>query len=192
METRTIKGTTTEQNLMAAFAGESQDFARYTIYAEAARAEGYEQIGRAFDDVARQELVHSRLLLSRLEGGDIRIASSYRADIAGNSLENLCRARDNERAEWSDIYASYASTALDEGFKDIALLFKSISKAEINHEELFADLAGRLECSVSGTLKQAVEWICPVCGYSEHGRKAPVRCPLCGTGRNGFAIERRQ
>lgn len=177
---------------MAAFAGESQDFARYTIYAEAARAEGYEQIGRAFDEVARQELAHSRLLLSRLEGGDIRIASSYRADIAGNSLENLCRARDNERAEWSDIYASYASTALDEGFKDIALLFKSISKAEINHEELFADLAGRLECSVSGTLKQAVEWICPVCGYSEHGRKAPVRCPLCGTGRNGFSIERRQ
>lgn len=177
---------------MAAFAGESQDFARYTIYAEAARAEGYEQIGRAFDDVARQELAHSRLLLSRLEGGDIRIASSYRADIAGNSLENLCRARDNERAEWSDIYASYASTALDEGFKDIALLFKTISKAEINHEELFADLAGRLECSVSGTLKQAVEWICPVCGYSEHGRKAPVRCPLCGTGRNGFAIEHRQ
>lgn len=192
METRTIKGTTTEHNLMAAFAGESQDFARYTIYAEAARTEGYEQIGRAFDDVARQELAHSRLLLSRLEGGDIRIASSYRADIAGNSLENLCRARDNERAEWSDIYASYASTALDEGFKDIAMLFKSISKAEINHEELFADLAGSLECSVSGTLKQAVGWICPVCGYSEHGRKAPVRCPLCGTGRNGFSIERRQ
>lgn len=118
---------------MAAFAGESQDFARYTIYAEAARTEGYEQIGRAFDDVARQELAHSRLLLSRLEGGDIRIASSYRADIAGNSLENLCRARDNERAEWSDIYASYASTALDEGFKDIAMLFKSISKAETKY-----------------------------------------------------------
>lgn len=192
METKTIKGTTTEHNLMAAFAGESQDFARYTIYAEAARTEGYEQIGRAFDDVARQELAHSRLLLSRLEGGDIRIASSYRADIAGNSLENLCRARDNERAEWSDIYASYASTALDEGFKDIAMLFKSISKAEINHEELFTDLTGSLECSVSGSLKQAVGWICPVCGYSEHGRKAPLKCPLCGTGRNGFAIERRQ
>lgn len=72
------------------------------------------------------------------------------------------------------------------------MLFKSISKAEINHEELFADLAGSLECSVSGALKQAVGWICPVCGYSEHGRKAPLKCPLCGTGRNGFAIERRQ
>lgn len=98
METRTIKGTTTEHNLMAAFAGESQDFARYTIYAEAARTEGYEQIGRAFDDVARQELAHSRLLLSRLEGGDIRIASSYRADIAGNSLEKpLPRSRQRTR-----------------------------------------------------------------------------------------------
>lgn len=95
METKTIKGTTTEHNLMAAFAGESQDFARYTIYAEAARAEGYEQIGRAFDDVARQELAHSRLLLSRLEGGDIRISSSYRADIAGNNINFPCYAKNN-------------------------------------------------------------------------------------------------
>lgn len=189
MKTKTIKGSTTEQNLMAAFAGESQDFARYTIYAEAARAEGYEQIGRAFEDVARQELAHTRLLLGCLEEGNVRIEATYPVGFSADVLENLIRARDNEHSRWSDVYASYASTALDEGFKEIALLFKNISKSEINHEELFSELIGRLECLDGTATKKAVDWLCPVCGYSEHGKTAPAKCPLCGADRHGFTVK---
>lgn len=189
MKTKTIKGSTTRQNLMAAFAGESQDFARYTIYAEAAKAEGYEQIGRAFEDVARQELAHTRLLLSCLEKGDVRIEATFPAGFSSDVLDNLILARDNEHSQWSDTYARYASTALDEGFRGIALLFKNISKSEINHEELFSELIGRLECHDASVPKKAVDWLCPVCGYSGHGKTAPAKCPLCGTDRHGFAIK---
>lgn len=188
MEKKSIKGTQTEHNLLAAFAGESQARNRYTLFAQKAREEGYEQIAAIFEETANQELSHARQFFSKLEGGMVEIKAAYPAGVVADTMTNLREARDGEREEWSDLYASFAQTALDEGFKDIAMLFKLISKAEVMHEERYNTLLKRMETETVFTTEEGGEadWMCRECGFVHHGKSAPGRCPVCGKEQGWF------
>lgn len=144
MEKKSIKGTRTEQNLLAAFAGESQARSRYTLFAKKAREEGYEQIARVFLITAEQELSHAEMFFSRLEGGVVKINAGYPAGIVADTMTNLREAAAGEREEWSDLYSSFSATAEEEGFKDVAILFKNIANVEIQHEQRYLKLLERL------------------------------------------------
>lgn len=186
MDKKSIKGTKTEHNLLAAFAGESQARTRYTLFARKAREEGYEQIAAIFELTADQELAHANQFFSRFEGGAVEIKAAYPAGVVADTLTNLREARAGEREEWSDLYASFAETALEEGFKDIAMLFKLISKVEVEHEERFNALVERLESSTEFSTDEATEWQCRECGYVHTGKSAPGKCPVCGKPQGYF------
>ena len=119
MEKKSVKGTRTEQNLLAAFAGESQARSRYTLFAQKAKEEGYEQIAKIFLITAEQELVHAQQFFSRLEGGTVTITAGYPAGVVADTITNLREAAAGEREEWSDLYSSFADTAKEEGFMDV-------------------------------------------------------------------------
>ncbi len=186
MDKKSIKGTKTEHNLLAAFAGESQARTRYTLFARKAREEGYEQIASVFEITADQELAHANQFFSRLEGGMVEVNAAYPAGVVADTLTNLKEARAGEREEWSDLYASFAETALEEGFKDIAMLFKLISKVEVMHEERFNALVERLESETEFSDPEAVTWQCRECGYVHTGKSAPGKCPVCGKPQGYF------
>lgn len=187
MEKKSIKGTRTEHNLLAAFAGESQARARYTLFAEKAREEGYEQIAAIFMETADQELSHARQFFSRLEGGMVEINAAYPAGVVGDTLTNLKEARAGEHEEWSDLYASFAETAIEEGFKDVAMLFKMVSKVEAMHEARYNALVQRMESDTEFAVPdEEIDWQCRECGYVHHGKSAPGRCPVCGKPRGYF------
>lgn len=183
---KSIKGTRTEHNLLAAFAGESQARTRYTLFAKKAREEGYEQIAKIFLITAEQELSHAEQFFSRLEGGVVNINAGYPAGVVADTMTNLREAAAGEREEWSDLYANFASTAEEEGFKDIAVLFKMIAKVETEHEQRYLRLLDRLtnEQEFSGPEEQ--EWQCMNCGYVHKGKSAPKKCPACGKEQGWF------
>ncbi|MDE5661732.1 MAG: rubrerythrin family protein, partial [Muribaculaceae bacterium] len=137
METKSIKGTKTEHNVLASFAGESQARSRYTLFAEKARQEGYEQIAAVFLETAEQELSHARQFFNLLEGGTVEITAGYPAGVVGSTRENLAEAAAGEREEWSDLYESFARTAQEEGFPQIANLYKLIARVEQMHEQRY-------------------------------------------------------
>lgn len=144
MEKKSIKGTQTEHNLLASFAGESQARSRYTLFAKKAREEGYEQIARIFLITAEQELSHAEQFFSLLEGGVVNINAGYPAGVVADTMTNLREAAAGEREEWSDLYASFAKTAEEEGFTQIANLYKLIAKVEVEHEQRYLRLLDRL------------------------------------------------
>lgn len=187
MEKKSIKGTRTEQNLLAAFAGESQARSRYALFAKKAHEEGYEQIARIFLITADQELSHAELFFSRLEGGMVTITAGYPAGVVADTMTNLREAAAGEREEWSNLYSSFASTADEEGFKDIASIFRIVAKAEVNHEKRYLKL---LEHMGNGTTfsssDEEEEWQCIHCGYVHRGKSAPKRCPACGKEQGYF------
>lgn len=188
MEKKSLKGTRTEHNLLAAFAGESQARTRYTLFAEKAREEGYEQIAAVFEETANQELSHARLFFSRLEGGNVNINAGYPAGVVADTLTNLREARDGEHEEWSDLYASFAETAKEEGFNEIASLFKLVAKVETVHEARYEALVKRLEneTEFKSADGEEEEWYCRHCGYVHKGKSAPGRCPVCGKPQGYF------
>lgn len=130
MEQKSLKGTKTEHNLLASFAGESQARSRYTLFAEKAKEEGYEQIAAIFLETAEQELSHARMFFSLLEGGIVEVNAGYPAGVIGDTAHNLAAAAAGEREEWSDLYESFAKTAQDEGFPQIANAYKLIARVE--------------------------------------------------------------
>lgn len=186
MEKKSIKGTKTEHNLLASFAGESQARSRYTLFAKKAREEGYEQIARIFLITAEQELSHADLFFSRLEGGVVQIAAGYPAGVVADTMTNLREAAAGEREEWSDLYASFAGTAEEEGFPDIAALFKMVAKVEIQHEQRYLRLLERLTNGQEFSGEEEEEWQCMHCGYVHKGKSAPKRCPVCGKEQGYF------
>ena len=186
MEKKSIKGTKTEHNLLASFAGESQARSRYTLFAKKAREEGYEQIARIFLITAEQELSHAELFFSRLEGGVVQIAAGYPAGVVADTMTNLREAAAGEREEWSDLYASFAGTAEEEGFPDIAALFKMVAKVEIQHEQRNHRLHERLTNGHEFSGEEEEEWQCMHCGYVHKGKSAPKRCPVCGKEQGYF------
>lgn len=186
MDKKSIKGTKTEHNLLASFSGESQARSRYTLFAKKAREEGYEQIARIFLITAEQELSHAELFFSRLEGGVVTINAGYPAGMVADTMTNLREAAAGEREEWSDLYSSFASTAEEEGFKDIAALFKMVAKVEIEHEQRYLRLLERLTNGQEFSGEEEEEWQRMHCGYVHKGKSAPKRCPVCGKEQGYF------
>jgi len=176
---KSLRGTKTEQNLLTAFAGESQARNRYTFFASAARKEGFEQIANIFAETADNEKEHAKVFFSYLEGGDVQITASYPAGMIKSTRANLEAAADGERMEWTTIYASFAQVARDEGFDKIAQSFEQISRVERFHEARYRKLAANVANGEVFKKKATVKWHCANCGYVYEGTEPPKVCPAC-------------
>lgn len=174
-----IKGTATEKNLMAAFAGESQARNRYTYFASAAKKEGLVQISNIFAETVAQEKEHAKRFFKYLEGGDLEITASFPAGVVGKTVENLRAAAGGEHHEWSELYPSFAKTAREEGFEKIAECFEAISIAEKQHEKRYKDLADNLDAGRVFKRDGKVVWRCLNCGYLHEADEAPKVCMAC-------------
>jgi len=176
---KSIKGTKTEQNLLKAFAGESQARMRYDYFSKQAKKEGLEQIAALFAETAINEKAHAKRFFSFLEGGMVEITAMYPAGIVGTTLENLKAAADGENEEWTLLYPEFAKIAEEEGFKEVAAAFKLIAKVEKAHEERYRTLYNNLEEGKVFEKNGKVVWKCRECGYLHEGEKAPKTCPAC-------------
>ena len=174
-----VKGTRTEKNLLAAFAGESQARNRYTLFASAARKEGYEQIANIFIETAGNEKEHAEVFFKYLEGGDVEIVAAYPAGTIGDTKTNLEAAADGEKLEWSKLYADMQKVAKEEGFGEIATSFKEIAEVEEFHEKRYRKLARNVSEGEVFKRKAPVRWHCTNCGYVHEGTEAPKICPAC-------------
>ena len=163
-----LKGSRTEQNLMAAFAGESQARNKYSYYASKAKKEGYEQIAAIFEETANNEKEHAKMWFKLLEGGSIK-----------STPENLKAAAEGENYEWTDMYAGFAETAKEEGFDHIAFLFSEVAKIEKEHEERYKKLLKNIEDELVFSNDGDTIWVCRNCGHVVVGKNAPKVCPVC-------------
>ena len=179
MDKKSVKGTRTEQNLLKAFAGESQARTRYTYFASVAKKEGYEQIAAVFMETAEQEKEHAKRFFKFLEGGMVEITASYPAGIISNTIENLAAAAAGENEEWAILYPEFAKIAEEEGFKDIAVAFRMIAKVEEEHERRYRILLERVTNNTVWVRDGEIYWQCRNCGYVHKGKKAPEKCPAC-------------
>ena len=173
-----LKGSKTEQNLMTAFAGESQARNKYTYFASKAKKEGYEQIAAIFQETADNEKEHAKIWFKLLNGGDVP-----------STPDNLKAAADGENYEWTDMYAEFAKTAKEEGFNNIAFLFEEVGKIEKEHEARYLKL---LENVQNGKVFEAGEvkiWKCRNCGHIVVGTKAPEVCPVCAHPKAYFEVK---
>jgi len=176
---KSIKGTKTEKNLLAAFAGESQARNRYTYFASAARKEGFEQIANIFTETAENEKEHAKIFFKYLEGGDTEITATYPAGMIKDTKSNLEQAAAGENLEWTALYADFAKTAKDEGFSEVARSFEQISKVERFHESRYRKLINNIANSEIFKKKVEVKWHCINCGYVIESAEAPKECPAC-------------
>ena len=176
---KSIKGSRTEQNLLKAFAGESQARNRYTYFASAARKEGYEQIADILLETAENEKEHAKVFLKYLEGGDVEITAAYPAGMIEITKENLDRAAAGENLEWTTLYADFEKTARGEGFQEVAESFKQIAKVEKFHESRYRKLSANLQTGTVFKKQSGVKWHCRNCGYIFEGAEAPAECPAC-------------
>ena len=174
-----IRGTRTEKNLLAAFAGEAQARNRYTYFAGAAKKEGYEQIAAIFLETAENEKEHAKVFFKYLEGGEVEITASYPAGVIGDTAANLKAAADGEKHEWSALYAEFERVAREEGFRDIAESFHEIAEVEEFHEIRYRRLAANIANGEVFRKKTPVKWHCRNCGYVHEGVEAPDACPAC-------------
>lgn len=176
---KSLKGTKTEKNLLAAFAGESQARNRYTYFASAARKEGYEQIANIFTETAENEKEHAKVFFKYLEGGETEITASYPAGSIKDTKSNLESAAAGENMEWTAIYTDFSETARKEGFTDIARSFEQIAKVERFHESRYRKLINNIADKEVFKKKSSVKWHCINCGYVFEGSEAPKECPAC-------------
>jgi len=176
---KSIKGSKTEKNLLAGFAGESQARNRYTYFASAARKEGYEQIANIFTETAENEKEHAKLFFKHLEGGDAEITATYPAGMIKDTKSNLEAAVAGENMEWTAIYQDFAKTARDEGFAEVARCFEQIAKVEKFHEARYRKLINNLTNTEVFKKKDSVKWHCINCGYVIESAEAPRECPAC-------------
>ena len=174
-----LKGSKTEQNLLKAFAGESQARMRYDYFASQAKKEGLEQIAAIFAETALNEKEHAKRFFSFLEGGMVEITASYPAGKVETTLENLKAAADGENEEWTDLYMEFARVAEEEGFKAVAAAFKLIATVEKAHEERYRTLYNNLEGGKVFKRDGKVVWKCRNCGYIHEAAAAPKICPAC-------------
>lgn len=176
----TIKGTLTEQNLLKAFAGESQARNRYTFFASKAKKEGYEQIAAAFQVTADQEKEHAEVFFKYLEGGELTITAAFPAGMIQSTPENLREAAAGEYEEWDILYREGAEVADREGFAEIAESFRRIAMVEMEHEKRYRKLLARLDSGDFFKRDEPVVWQCRNCGYvTESSDVAPTLCPAC-------------
>lgn len=183
-----IKGTQTEKNLLAAFAGESQARNRYTYAASKARKEGFVQIAEIFAETADQEREHAKRFFSFLEGGMVEIQAAYPAGTVGTTAENLKAAAAGENEEWTELYPAFAKIAREEGFEPVAMLFEAVSNAEKQHEKRYLGLLKNVEAGTVFKKDKPVVWRCRNCGYLHEGPEALDTCPACAHPQAHFEI----
>jgi rubrerythrin len=183
-----LKGTQTEKNLLASFAGESQARNRYTYFAGRARKDGMMQIAAIFEETANQEKEHAKRFFSFLQGGEIGITAAFPAGVIGTTLENLKAAAEGELHEHVEMYPEFARVAKEEGFDDIAIVFKAVAVAEKQHEKRFRDLSINVEQGRVFKRNGKVVWRCVNCGYLHEGAEAPEACPACAHPRAYYEL----
>ena len=176
---KSLKGTKTEQNLLKAFAGESQARTRYTFFASVAKKEGYEQIAGLFMETAEQEKEHAKRFFKFLEGGDLEITATYPAGKIGTTQENLLAAAQGENEEWDVLYPAFAAVADEEGFSAVAAAFRNIAKVEAEHERRYLKLLSRLTDGDFFHRDGKIWWQCRNCGFIIEAEDAPKACPAC-------------
>jgi rubrerythrin len=174
-----LKDTKTEQNLLKAFAGESQARNRYEFFASIAKKEGYEQIAAIFMETSNQEKEHAKRFFKFLEGGMLEIMATYSAGIIGTTKENLKAAAEGENEEWTEAYPNFSEIAREEGFPEIATAFKMIAKVEAEHERRYLKLLQNLSEDKVFMKNGKVWWKCLNCGYVYESEKAFENCPAC-------------
>jgi len=184
-----LKGTNTEQNLLKAFAGESQARMRYDYFAKQAKKEGLEQIAALFEETAINEKAHAKKFFKFLEGGMVEITAAYPAGVIGTTLENLKASAEGENEEWTELYPEFARIAEEEGFKEVATAFKMIARVEKAHEERYLTLYKNLEEGKVFEREDKIVWKCRNCGYLHEGTKAPKLCPACQHPTSYFEIK---
>lgn len=173
-----LKGTKTEANLQAAFAGESMAANKYGYYASQARTEGYQQIAGYFEETARNEVAHAKIWFKLLHGGKVP-----------TTIENLEDAAAGENYEWTDMYANFAKVAREEGFDEIARLFEGVAAIEKHHEERYLKLLQNMKDGIVFEKGEEVVWICRNCGHIHFGKKAPQECPVCSHPQAFFELK---
>ncbi len=173
-----LKGSKTEANLMAAFAGESQARNKYTYYASQAKKDGYEQIAAIFEETANNEKEHAKLWFKELHGGKVP-----------DTLSNLKDAASGEKYEWTEMYKEFAEVAKEEGFDRIAKLFEEVGKIEKHHEERYLKLVGNIDDNLVFERGEEKVWICRNCGYVYVGTNAPAACPVCAHPRSFMELK---
>jgi len=188
VKTKSVKGTKTEKNLLAAFAGESQARNRYTYFASVARKAGYEQIAAIFTETAENEKEHAKRFFKFLEGGEVAIDASYPAGVIGDTAANLEAAAQGEHLEWGTIYKEAEETARSEGFEEIARQFKEIAEVEERHETRYRKLLKNLKEGEVFKKEEVVKWKCRNCGYVHEGNEAPEVCPACAHPRAYYEL----
>ncbi len=176
---KSIKGTKTEKNLLASFAGESQARNRYTYFASVARKAGYEQIAAIFLETADNEKEHAKRFFKLLEGGDVEITASYPAGVIGDTATNLEAAAAGENLEWTKLYKEAEEAARQEGFGEVAVQFKEIAEVEEQHEIRYRKLLKNIKENKVFKKDAVVKWKCRNCGYVHEGKEAPEECPAC-------------
>ncbi|MBQ9098992.1 MAG: rubrerythrin family protein [Clostridia bacterium] len=172
-----LKGSKTEQNLMTAFAGESQARNKYTYFASVAKKEGYEQISEIFSKTADNEKEHAKMWFKLL--GEL-----------GNTAQNLLAAAEGENYEWTDMYDTFAKEAEEEGFADIAAKFRAVAAIERSHEERYRALLNNVEMQTVFSKSEETMWECRNCGHLVMGKKAPETCPVCAHPRSYFEVRK--
>jgi len=183
-----LKGSQTEKNLLAAFAGESQARTRYTFFASVAKKEGYEQISAIFQETSDNEKEHAQLFFKHLQGGTAEIMAAYPAGIIGSTEENLKAAAEGEKLEWGTLYPNFAEGAKKEGFRDAARTFHMIAKVENYHERRYRKLLANVEQSKVFKKDAPIKWKCRNCGYILEGSEAPEKCPVCDHPKSYFEV----
>ena len=173
-----LKGSKTEQNLMAAFAGESQARNKYTYFASKAKKDGYEQIAAIFEETANNEKEHAKMWFKELNGGEVPA-----------TVENLKAAADGENYEWTDMYEDFAKTAEEEGFAEIAAKFRGVAAIEKQHEERYRKLLKNIEDAIVFSRDEDCIWVCRNCGHVVVGKKAPETCPVCAHPQSYFELK---
>lgn len=183
-----LRGSQTEKNLLAAFAGESQARNRYTFFASVARKEGYEQISAIFLETAENEKEHAKLFFNLLKGGEVEITASYPAGPVGDTSVNLKAAADGESLEWTTLYSEFADVANKEGFNEISETFAWVAKVEKFHEERYRSLLKNVKEGKVFKKEASIQWYCRNCGYIFEGEEVPDECPVCKHPRAHFEV----
>ncbi len=183
-----LKGSKTEKNLLAAFAGESQARNRYTFFASQAKKEGYEQISAIFQETADNEKEHAKLFFKHLRGGVVEITATYPAGIIGSTAANLRAGADGEKLEWGSLYPGFAEVADAEGFSNIALTFRNVAKVEAYHERRYLKLLDSVNQGKVFKKDMPIKWKCRNCGFVFEGDVAPSPCPVCNHPQSYFEV----
>ena len=173
-----LKGTKTEKNLMAAYAGESEATNKYRYFASKAKSDGYVQIGNIFEETADNEKEHAKIWFKLLEGGIVK-----------DTLSNLVAAATGENYEWTEMYPTFAKEAREEGFEEIAQLFEGVAAIEKEHEERYRKLFQNIEKGIVFSKDGDVVWQCANCGHIHIGKSAPEVCPVCNHPQKYFQIK---